>query len=332
MFVYTTRMSARFDLTLERLRAAGEPTRLRILALLRERDLSVGEIVQVLALSQPRLSHHLKSLTGAGLVERLPEGSFVFYRAASRGDGRTFLDTLFGQLGEEIPEFHRDAERLEEVGAARASSAQAYFSSVADNWDAIRSLHFPNEAIEQELLAIAGPGPFRHVVDFGTGTGRMLSLFAPRALEAEGIDMSHHMLTVARANLELDGSPVARVRQGDVTATPYEDASADLVIIHQVLHYVDAPNRVIAEAARILEPGGRLLIVDFAPHALEFLRTEHGHHRLGLSPDAMLAWTNAAGLKLSEPRAFAPPPGNEPGLTVNIWTAEKPAAAQESAA
>ncbi len=332
MIVYTFFMSTRFDLTLDRLRAAGEPTRLRILALLRERDLSVGELVQVLSLSQPRLSHHLKALTGGGLVERLPEGSFVFYRAASRGDARVFLDSLFAQLGDDVPVFQRDAERLEEVSATRAASAQSYFSSVAENWDAIRSLHYPNEAIEQALLDIAGPGPFRHVVDFGTGTGRMLALFARHAHEAEGIDLSHHMLTVARANLERDGIPVARVRQGDVTAAPFEDESADLVIIHQVLHYVDAPNRVIAEAARILEPGGRLLVVDFAPHELEFLRTEHGHHRLGLSPDAMAGWASAAGLKLSAPRAFEPPPGNEPGLTVNIWTADKPAVAKESAA
>lgn len=325
-------MSARLDLTLDRLRAAGEPTRLRILALLRERDLSVGEIVQVLSLSQPRLSHHLKALTGAGLVERMPEGSFVFYRAASRGDGRLFLDSLFEQLGPDVPELTRDALRLQEVSAMRASSAQSYFSSVADNWDAIRSLHYPNEKIEQALLEIAGPGPYRHIVDFGTGTGRMLTLFAPLAQEAEGIDLSHHMLTVARANLEREGTPVARVRQGDVTAAPFDDASADLVIIHQVLHYVDAPNRVIAEAGRILEPGGRLLIVDFAPHELEFLRTEHGHHRLGLSPDAISSWANAAGLNLSEPRVFAPPPENAQGLTVNIWTAEKPAASQETAA
>ena len=325
-------MSDRFTLTLEQLRAAGEPTRLRILALLRERDLSVGEIVQILSLSQPRLSHHLKALTGAGLVERLPEGSFVFYRAASGGDGRLFLDSLFNQLGVDVPELQRDAERLDEISASRAASAQAYFSSVADNWDAIRTLHYPNEAIEQALLEIAGPGPFRRVADFGTGTGRMLTLFAPLAAEAEGIDLSHHMLTVARANLERDGSPVARVRQGDVTATPFKDASADLVIIHQVLHYVDAPHRVIAEAARVLQPGGRLLIVDFAPHNLEFLRTEHGHHRLGMSPEAMERWASSAGLKLSEPRALAPPPENEQGLTVHIWTAEKPSKAQESAA
>ncbi|HPE47219.1 MAG TPA: metalloregulator ArsR/SmtB family transcription factor [Hyphomonas sp.] len=325
-------MTSSFEQTLDHLRAAGEPTRLRILALLRERDLSVGELVQVLSLSQPRLSHHLKALTAAGLVERLPEGAFVFYRAASRGEGGAFLQALFRRLGSEVPEFLRDAERLNEVSEARAASAQAYFSSVAENWDAIRSLHYPNEAIEAALLDMAGPGPFRRVVDFGTGTGRMLALFAPRADDAEGIDLSHHMLTVARANLEQSGVPAARVRQGDVTATPFEDGSADLVIIHQVLHYVQAPNRVIAEAARILVPGGRLLVVDFAPHDLEFLRADHGHHRLGLSDDTMSAWAKAAGLTLAAPRSFGPPTGSSPGLTVNIWSAVKRADSRESAA
>lgn len=322
------------DLTplIDCLRAAGEPTRLRILALLRQRDLAVGELVQVLEQSQPRLSHHLKALTAADLVERLPEGSFVFYRAAGRGRGKAFLDSLFSQLPEDEPELARDAERLEQVSAARASSAEEYFSSIADNWDRLRAMHSPNEAIEKTLLDLAGPGPFRRVLDFGTGTGRMLSLFAPRAEEAEGIDLSHHMLTVARANLERDGISGARVRQGNVTAVPFDAGSADLVIIHQVLHYMDAPNRAIAEAARVLQPGGKVLIVDFAPHDLEFLRAEHGHHRLGLSHETMSAWAGEAGLRLSDPRSFAPPKGAEEGLTVNIWKAEKPAMSVESAA
>ncbi|MEZ5998275.1 MAG: metalloregulator ArsR/SmtB family transcription factor [Hyphomonas sp.] len=325
-------MSSHFDQTLEFLRAAGEPTRLRILALLRGGDLSVGELVQVLSLSQPRLSHHLKALTAGGLVERLPEGAFVFYRAASRGKARAFLDSLFDQLGPDAPEFLRDAERLNEVNAARAATASAYFAEVAENWDTIRALHYPEDAIEAALLDIAGPGPFQRVVDFGTGTGRMLALFAGRADEVEGIDLSHHMLTVARANLERLGVPGARVRQGDVAATPFESESADLVIIHQVLHYVPTPNRVIAEAARILVPGGRLLVVDFAPHELEFLRADHGHHRLGLSHETMAAWASAAGLHLSAPKAFTPASGGEPSLTVNIWSAEKLADMKESAA
>jgi ArsR family transcriptional regulator len=321
-----------FDDLLEKLKAAGEPTRLRLLALLRENDLSVGELVQVLGQSQPRLSHHLKNLSEAGLAERLPEGAFVFYRAARSGAGVAFLDQLFSQTRPDAPEFRKDRDKLREVIAARAASAEAYFSSIAETWDGLRALHFPNEAIEEALLDLAGPGPYRRVVDFGTGTGRMLLLFSGRAAESEGIDFSHRMLTVARANLERAGVSNSRVRFGDVTAAPFEDASADLLIVHQVLHYLDTPGDAIAEAARVLMPGGRLLVIDFAPHDLEFLRAEHGHRRLGVRHDALTDWAAQAGLTLEAPRSFDPPTPGAPGLTVNIWRATKPALSRARAA
>ena len=321
-----------FDDLLEKLKAAGEPTRLRLLALLRENDLSVGELVQVLGQSQPRLSHHLKNLSEAGLAERLPEGAFVFYRAARSGAGAAFLDQLFSQTRPDAPEFRQDRDKLREVIAARAASAEAYFSSIAETWDSLRALHFPNDAIEAALLDLAGPGPCRRVVDFGTGTGRMLLLFSGRAAESEGIDFSHRMLTVARANLERAGVSNSRVRFGDVTAAPFEDASADLLIVHQVLHYLDTPGDAIAEAARVLMPGGRLLVIDFAPHDLEFLRAEHGHRRLGVRHDALTDWAAQAGLTLEAPRSFDPPTPGAPGLTVNIWRATKPALSRARAA
>ncbi len=321
-----------FDDLLEKLKAAGEPTRLRLLALLRDNDLSVGELVQVLEQSQPRLSHHLKALSEAGLADRLPEGAFVFYRAARAGAGREFLDRLFDQLGPEAPEFRADQDKLYQVILARAASAEAYFSSIAETWDSLRALHFPNEAIEDTLLDLAGNGPYRRVVDFGTGTGRMLLLFSGRATEAEGIDFSHRMLTVARANLERAGVSNSRVRFGDVTAAPFEDASADLVIVHQVLHYLDTPGDAIAEAARVLVPGGKLLVIDFAPHDLEFLRAEQGHRRLGVRHDALAEWAGQAGLNLETPRSFDPPKTGVPGLTVNIWRATKPALSKARAA
>lgn len=317
---------------LDWLRAAGEPNRLRVLALLRQRDLSVGELVRIMDQSQPRMSHHLKSLTGAGLVERLPEGSFVFYRAASRAPARKFLDSMFQLIDADAAPFGQDKQRLQDVSNVRAESAEKFFSAVAETWDTIRALHYPNRAIEEALLEIAGLGPFRHVIDFGTGTGRMLAVFAPYSQIAEGIDVSHQMLTVARANLEREGLSNARVRQGDVLATPFPSECADLVIIHQVLHFMDAPGEVILEASRLLEPGGRLLVVDFAPHELEFLRSDHGHHRLGIRQDAMQSWTNEAGLTLSPVRSFAPPDRETPGLTVNIWAAEKQAQTRKAIA
>jgi SAM-dependent methyltransferase len=331
MNVYMISMT-QFDDLLEKLKAAGEPTRLRLLALLRDNDLSVGELVQVLEQSQPRLSHHLKALSEAGLAERLPEGAFVFYRATRAGSGRAFLDRLFEQLGPEAAEFRQDRDKLREVILARAASAEAYFSSIAETWDSIRALHFPNEAIEDTLLDLAGTGPYRRVVDFGTGTGRMLMLFSGRAAEAEGIDFSHRMLTVARANLERAGVSNSRVRFGDVTAAPFADASADLVIVHQVLHYLDTPADAIAEAARVLVPGGKLLVIDFAPHDLEFLRAEHGHRRLGVRHDALAEWAGQVGLNLEAPRSFDPPKTGGPGLTVNIWRATKPALSKARAA
>lgn len=325
-------MSTTPDTLVTALRAAGEPTRLRILALIRQHDLSVGELVQILGQSQPRLSHHLKTLTTAGLVVRLPEGSWVFYRAATQDWAKRLLDGIFAELSYESGDFARDAQRLDQVRRARSERANAHFEAIADDWDRLRALHFPNEAIETALLDAAGRGPFQRVIDLGTGTGRILSLFAPLAREAEGLDLSHQMLTLARANLAKAGVDNARVRQGDVNATPFVDNSADVIIVHQVLHFLEQPAQVIAEAGRVLKPGGKLLVVDFAPHDLEFLRTEHGHHRLGIRHDDMRDWTRDHGLSLAPPRRFDPPAGLQQGLAVHIWTATRPATHKEAAA
>ncbi len=332
MIVYMFFMSATPDHITDALKAAGEPTRLRILALLRQGDLAVGELVQVLDHSQPRLSHHLKTLTNAKLVERLPEGSWVFYRAARKGWPRRLLDAFFAELGIESDVFKEDALALKAVKQKRVASANTYFANIAETWDQIRAQHYPTADIEGALLAAAGRERFRRVVDLGTGTGRMLTLFSPLATEVEGLDQSHQMLTVARSNLGKAGTSNASVRQGDVAATPFDSESADLVIIHQVLHFVEAPEAALAEAARILRPGGKLLVVDFAPHTLEFLRDEHGHRRLGLRDEDMGDWANKAGLALDTPRRFDPPSTLDQGLAVNIWTAHRPANQEEVAA
>lgn len=324
-------MSAPASDIVDALRAAGEPTRLRVLALLRRGDLAVGELVQILNQSQPRLSHHLKALASAGLVERLPEGAWVFYRSASQGWARHLVDTIFAELDLEAEEFQRDARELSKVRRHRAESAESYFANVAEEWDSIRALHFQNEAIEQALLQAAGPGPFDRIIDLGTGTGRMLTLFSPLTEEAEGLDLSHQMLTVARANLARDGVLNARVRQGNVSATPFETDSADLVIIHQVLHYIEDPASALVEAARLLRPGGQLLIVDFAPHELEFLRSEYGHLRLGIREEDMREWARKAGLTLHSPRQLAAPDTLEQRLNVHVWNAQLPAKIKETA-
>ncbi|MEM1087286.1 MAG: metalloregulator ArsR/SmtB family transcription factor [Pseudomonadota bacterium] len=320
------------DILLKALKATGEATRLRILALLRHGDLAVGEFVEILGQSQPRLSHHLKTLSQANIITRLPEGSWVFYRLSNKAPVKALLDTLDQTLDTTQPPYAHDLAALKKVRQARTATAEGYFADVADDWDRIRALHFPTDALETALLDSAGPGPYQKHIDLGTGTGRMLDLFADRAREGEGLDISHHMLSVARANLAASGHTTASVRQGDVTATPFADDSADLVTVHQVLHFLDDPSAVIDEASRILQPGGQLLIADFAPHTLDFLRDDQGHRRLGIRESDMANWCETAGLTLTPPRRFDPPSDLDQGLSVLIWSATRPAFAKETAA
>ena len=308
------------------LRAAGEITRARILALLAHGELSVGELAQVLNQSQPRLSRHLKFLTGAGLIERLPEGAWVFYRLPAEGGARALVDTLIASVDTHDPELKRDLDRLRDVKGERAEAAGQYFARVADEWDRLRALHYAEADIEKAVLAAAGPGPFDLVVDFGTGTGRMLTLFAGMARRVEGIDLSHQMLTVARSKLQDAGAANASVRHGDATASPYADSSASLVIIHQVLHFLDDPGRALVEAARVLAPGGSLIVVEFAPHTLEHLRTEHAHRHLGVSEADMARWADRAGLTVKAAKTFGAP-GGEKGISVRVWVADSQQAA-----
>jgi ArsR family transcriptional regulator len=309
----------------QQLRAAGELTRARILALLARGELSVGELAQVLGQSQPRLSRHMKFLTAAGLVDRLPEGAWVFYRLPVEGWARSLVDMLTAAVDPDDPTVARDLQRLHEVRASRTASAQDYFSRMAAEWDAVRALHYSEADIEQAVLAAAGPGPFDLAIDFGTGTGRMLSLFADRAKRVEGIDLSHQMLTVARSNLLSSGAANASVRHGDATSTPYPDACANLVIIHQVLHFLDDPARALSEAARVLKPGGRLVVVDFAPHELEHFRTDHAHRHLGVSEADFARWADHARLSIGAVKRFKAPAGGSShgkGVAVTVWAAE----------
>ena len=318
------------DKLIEALRSIGEPTRLRVLALLSHGELAVGELVQILQLSQPRLSRHMKFLTSAGLVERLPEGAWVFYRLPAEGPSRDLIDSILEFLPGDHPELARDLVNLEGVRRMRQGAAEDYFNTRAEDWDDVRGEHYPAPDVEQALLKAAGEREYDYLIDFGTGTGRMITLFGDRVKRAEGIDLSHKMLTIARTNLERAQMPQASVRFGDVTAPPFSENTADLVTIHQVLHYMDQPERIISEAARILKPEGRLIIVDFAPHDLEFLRTEHEHRHLGLKDELVESWMRSAGLSPKSPCHLTSE--NNTNLTVTIWIADKDTLIGEKAA
>jgi ArsR family transcriptional regulator len=307
------------DLLVNQLKAAGDETRIRLLALLQQGERTVKELTEILGQSQPRISRHLKVLADAGLVSRSPEGSWVYYRLSDDEAGRDVALGVLNGLDSSDPDLRRDNERLANLKRQNREAAERFFAEHASRWDEIRSLHVPEQQVEAAILARA-PGPFRAVLDIGTGTGRMLELFASRYERALGIDLSPAMLAVARANLERAAIDHARVRLGDVMNLPVLRDSFDLVVIHQVLHFLEDPARAIAEAARALSPGGTLLIVDFAPHELEHLRQTQAHRRLGFARQQMKQWVAAAGLAMQAVEDLVPPAGSG-GLTVTIWSA-----------
>ncbi|MBA2636164.1 MAG: metalloregulator ArsR/SmtB family transcription factor [Sphingomonas sp.] len=299
--------------------ALADPTRLRILALLSRMELSVGELAHLLGQSQPRVSRHVRILADAGVLERRKEGSWVFLAIANatRTEPLMALVDLWSDAGT-TDVFEADSERLDAVRADRAEAAARYFSSHAEVWDSIRSLHAAESEVERAIERALGKRSLGRLVDIGTGTGRMIELFGPRSAQAIGIDRSSEMLRLARAKLDAAGVP-SSLRQGDMYALPLVDGSADSIIIHQVLHYAHAPADAIGEAARVLAPGGTLLVVDFAAHQREELRTRDAHLRLGFSDEVMAGWFAAAGLAIDHVDHLE---GGE--LTVTLWRGAKP--------
>jgi ubiquinone/menaquinone biosynthesis C-methylase UbiE/DNA-binding transcriptional ArsR family regulator len=313
----------------EMLRAAGEPSRLRIVALLAREELAVMELCQIMDQSQPRVSRHLRLLTDSGLVERFPDGGWVFYRLSADPERRAVLDLILSLVDEHDPALARDRDRLAAVRAERAARAEAYFERNAPRWDQLRSLYVSEADVEAAILA-AAEGHFRRLIDLGTGAGRMLALLAPRADASLGLDLSYEMLNIARLRVTEAGLQDVELRHGDIFSTGLPDGSADLVVVHQVLHYLGDPAAAVAEAGRLVAPGGRLLIVDFAPHTLEFLREAHQHRRLGFNEDEMTRWLSSAGLK--RPKVTTLPPKAAGGLTVKIWAADRKGEAAAKAA
>jgi len=316
--------------TVDVLRAAGEPTRLRILALLEREELAVLELCRVLDQSQPRVSRHLKLLAEAGLVERFPDGAWVFYRLTGAGRQAEVIGEVLSRINPDDPILARDRRKLDDVQAERADAAQAYFAENAERWDQIRSLYVSDADVEAEVVRAAGRGRFRRMVDLGAGTGRMLTLLAPQADQALGLDLSQQMLNIARRNATEAGLSHVDLRHGDIFDTRLPDASADLVVVHQVLHYLGDPAAAVKEAARIVAPDGRLIIVDFAPHKHEFLREQHQHRRLGFSDEEMARWLAEGDLPHVGLQDL--PPTRVDGLTVKIWAAQRAPTALRSAA
>ena len=313
-----------FDDAVAVLRAVGEPTRLRLLALLAQAELTVTDLVDILGQSQPRISRHLKLLLEASLVERVKEGSWAFFRASVEGAGARTVEALAALVDPSDAILASDRERLAEVRAKRSAEAQAFFRRHAADWDRLRALHVPEERVEKAVRDALSGAPLRSLLDLGTGTGRMLELFAPDIDRGLGIDASPEMLTLARAALDRAGIRHCSVRTGDIYSLALPRDAYDGVIIHQVLHFLDDGARAIREAARVLRPGGRLVVVDFAPHEQEFLREAQAHRRLGFSRDVIEGWMAAAGLTPARFVNLAPDKPEGDKLTVSIWVGRDP--------
>ena len=309
-----------------RLRAAAEPTRLRLLRLLQNGEFNVKDLTQLLGQSQPRVSRHIKLLAEAGLIERYQEASWVFVRASSDPGVRSFIEAALSMIAAHDPQILRDAERADKIRAARSLLAQTYFDENAAEWDRIRSLHVPERDVEAAILEALGPGPYELLLDLGTGTGRVLELAAGRARRLVGVDTNREMLKCARVRLDKAELVNCSVRLADIYNLPFSEESAGAVVIHQVLHFLDNPKAALIEAIRVLQPGGRLVLVDFAPHNLEFLRQEHAHVRLGFAAGEIAGWLGECGLGSSTYRELQADHMNNNALTVAVWAGEKASA------
>ena len=298
------------------LRAAGEPTRLRLLTLCAHAELTVTELTQILRQSQPRVSRHLKLLVEAGLLNRFREGQWAFYRISSGPNGPLLAKAIVDLIPENDPVYVRDQERLEEIKEARADAAASYFRENALRWDQIRSMYVAEAEVETCVRDLLGGGDVSDLLDIGTGTGRILEVMALDIRNGVGIDRSHEMLAVARVNLGKPGLEHCQVRHGDMYELPFDDASQDAVVFHQVLHYAEDPASAIAEASRVLRPNGRLMVIDFAPHTQHILIEDHAHHRLGLADEEVSTWCEFAGLRSEMTSSLKGDP-----LTVNVWLA-----------
>ena len=310
------------DQLLTGLRAAAEPTRLRILALCLRGELTVSELTRILGQSQPRVSRHLKLLCEAGLLERVQEGTWAFFHIPPSGSGAELVRTLVRQISEDDVTVQRDLHRLQAIKDERAERAHRYFGENAASWDRIRALHVDEAEVERALVSRLPHEPIKSLLDIGTGTGRVLQLLEHHVDHGLGVDLSREMLAVARANLAEPRYAHYALRQADMYQLPVAEGSFDLVVLHMVLHFSDRPADVIAEAARALAPGGHFLIVDFAPHTMEELRQEHAHRRLGFARDEVDGWCRDNGLDMIEVRDLDGDP-----LTVSIWKTRRPAAA-----
>ncbi len=298
------------------LRAAAEPTRLRLLALAGRGAFCVSEFTEILGQSQPRLSRHLKLLCDCGLLDRVREGANVWF-TLPHGETGALARDLVARLPDDDPMLEADRRQAGRVLAERARVASESFRRQGADWDEMRALDLPAAAVEAAVLSLVPERDAGRLLDIGTGTGRVLELLAPRISQGVGVDASKAMLALARSRLARPGLSHCSVRLADMYRLPFPDATFDLAVMQMVLHYAEDPPGVLAELGRVLRPDGRLILIDLAQHDRDDLLTKLAHRWPGFTDDVMRGLLADAGLLQGEPVAIEGP------LAIRLWPATR---------
>jgi SAM-dependent methyltransferase/DNA-binding HxlR family transcriptional regulator len=308
----------------DRLSTLSEPLRVRILRVLAREELAVGEIARVLQTSQPTVSRHLKQLDAGGWVLRRPVGTATYYRvdeASLPEEARSLWDLVHGEVEQEAEgaasQYAEDLRRLDGVVGSRSGDSEALFRRLGGRWDGMRRELF-GEAFVLATLAALLPPKLR-IADLGCGTGALLPLLAQGSAQVVGVDREEAMLEVAAARTaEL---PNVVLKNGRLDALPLADQSVDVALCQLVLHHVRDLPPVYREAARILAPDGRFVVVDMVEHDREEVRETMGHQHLGFSRARVAELAEEAGLHLLSWRALPPDAGAQgPGLFVAVMS------------
>ncbi len=275
--------------------AVSDRTRLRLLRLLSREELNVQELVTALEVTQPSVSKHLAVLRDAGWVRQRREGTFSWYRlAAAEGfAGGEDLHRAVTTIVASLTDCGLDDDRVAVVIAARELRSRESFAGVADDWDRIRRQYDHPDLQTGVVSALVPPG--LRVADVGTGTGALLPVLAATAGEVIAIDHSAAMLSRARRRCRDAGHARVAFHQADVLALPFADGAFDAVYCSMVLHHVPRPLAALTELARVVRPGGAVVLIDFTQHNLTWMRDDLGHRWLGFSLEEMAAWQIAAG-------------------------------------
>lgn len=273
-----------------------DPTRVRILRLLQAEELMVQELMEVLGMAQSRVSRHLAILREASLLLDRRDGTYVFYRFAPPPEGpwRDAWALVQRNLAGD-PTIQRDDAALLGVIDARAERSRSFFDAVGPEWDALRKV-FDDDVVRARAISRL-VDPDRTVADIGTGTGVLAIELARLGLRVIGIDGSRRMLAAARTKLEEANLSNVELRQGDANDLPLEDGEVDAALAHMVLQYLPTPADAVREMARIVRPGGQVVVVDFIRHNEAWMRHELGVQWQGFSPDEVESWLRDAALR-----------------------------------